>query len=331
MQFAVKGRCFYSLNEVAAVVSNRLGIEISLNLWLPGAKRSASQPVLEEAIDIKIELIDLKKDYVIDSSTVVLPAGEGQINVTLYFSTKGITLKDVENSISISATSKYTDKKDVTNTITIDGKGRVLVIPSSSLFYPLRKLSWLLGAAVVGGVIAHQHDSPLTYINSINKVINNVYGIEPCAEPNIFYIMLFFVAYIALIASLVERVLEVLVASIRKPNREILEAVLADAERAAKTDRKNVPMRELLFRADVNLSSYKNTTRTRTLAIGFVLGCGAATVLNIPLLQKVTGLVNNSGIASFNIIVIGLLVAGGAEPLHKIVSGFISILGKLKK
>ena len=126
---------------------------------------------------------------------------------------------------------------------------------------------------------------------------------------------------LSLIAAIVERLLETCVSAFRRPVREGLEIQRDHWKRVYMKDSKNVAMQQGLLAAEVTLQTFRARTRFRTLACGAILGACVGAVIDLPLLDLLTGS-KSSFIQFAEVIVISLLVAGGAEPLHHLISSF---------
>jgi|GEM_PF-3836741 len=198
----------------------------------------------------------------------------------------------------------YIDGVSVVLVPTIDCKevksGYVWVITAIALSFSIAIISSLL--------ISHQNEGVI----SSSGLLNNESKLTIFA-----YVLLI----LALVASAVERIVEVLIVAIRKSSRLVKETFVEDAKRAWKNDRKNVEMRQKLLDAELQLHSFRSRTRLRTLSAGLVLGCLFGAFFNFNLFGIIYS--EPGWFSRFvEIFFVGTLIAGGAEPLHDILKGF---------
>jgi hypothetical protein len=175
--------------------------------------------------------------------------------------------------------------------------------------------SWAFGAVILSISIAFLGCNITMESNDL-VTINNIAWLK---SAGVLAQLAYVILVVALVAGIMERILEAVVAASRKPSRILLETLVEHAERAWKVDRKNITQRNILLSAELDLQSFRSQTRVRTLAAGFVFGSIFGVFADFPLTEAIG---QSNGIARFfEILLIGILVAGGSEPLHDLLKG----------
>ncbi len=128
---------------------------------------------------------------------------------------------------------------------------------------------------------------------------------------------------LTLVAAIIERIIETCIAAPRRPARVALELRAKNAERILKSpgNNKDNAYHQELLTAELTLEEYRMETRLRTLSASAVLGAGFAVIVGFPVFDLMVE--NSNGAHRFlETLICGALVAGGAEPLHAMLTAF---------
>ena len=201
----------------------------------------------------------------------------------------------------------------------VSAETNVEFYPRRSRYSLVSKLGYLSFLVFLFALISHLDPDVVT--------VENKYPFDAFLESmlagnkeNIALKLIAITLIISIFAAFVERILEVIVAALRKPSREILELEIKNAERKLKVNSKSLSAIDAMFFAETRLASFKSTTRFYTLNVGFLIGCVIAASADITLLHSIIKPEEPSNVLHFiNTVFVGLLIAGGAEPLHKLI------------
>jgi hypothetical protein len=326
MQLGVNVRCFHSGLLTALHLQRTFEFEVKVELQHGSGRLLGTGTTSENPIELTVDVKDDQGNQKITLCVQIEP-GKSAVNIPVELS-----LAKNDKSIFDSNFVVVAEAKPLQDGTILKGEAAVDFIPG------LRRIKPIIDAGVItlsglGAVAIYVLDTPPVK-NAQNKYpldvfLDNMLG---AYSGNIAIKLMAITLIISIFAAFVERVMEVMVASFRKPYREVIEMRIKDAERRFRANRKREDAMDALFMVETQLVNYKNTTRLFILNFGFFLGCLVAAGADIKLLQLMVTSSGNGGLVEFsNIVLVGLLVAGGAEPLHKLIKGVTGIAKKMYK
>lgn len=145
-------------------------------------------------------------------------------------------------------------------------------------------------------------------------------------DNNILVVCGYFLLLLAVFASIFERIVETIIGLTRGRTRDELSLEVDDAVRARKdnrTDELDQAFRERLLAAEIRLKNFRADTRLFSQLACLAAGCCLATVINLPIAEVFVSkeLADTDSARLLEILAAGVLIAGGSEPLHDIVTG----------